>query len=213
MRSEFALSLAQGFADAFGMGPLNVALHPQDPLLAKRIGAAYELLPTRDQSSEVRAAYTQFSEELLDQHTFLVAHGLTIKPWLQEGQPYPTSEDMIRDVEEHHQLYVFQGGEVHPFLGRYRNNMFRAVHDVLGHAAHGVGFGPWGEENAWRFHSQLFSPLARKALTTETRGQNCWVNFGPHNYNLAGEHTNRPLCERPYAAQKVALLPQEFVEL
>lgn len=73
--------------------------------------------------------------------------------------------------------------------------------------AEGYGFGPRGEENAWLTHSQMFSPVAQKAMTTETRGQSAWVNFGGHNYDADGRHRHTPLANRPYATQKAALLP------
>jgi hypothetical protein len=81
--------------------------------------------------------------------------------------------------------------------------MFRGVHDFFGHAMHGYAFGPRGEENAWIEHSKMFSPLARWALTTETRAQNSWVNFGPYS--------DLPVDKRPYAEQKVGILPVRFV--
>jgi hypothetical protein len=59
----------------------------------------------------------------------------------------------------------------------------------------------------------MFSKYAQKALTTETRGQNCWVNIGRHNYDSSGKHKNIPLASRPYAIQKTALLPDEFADL
>ena len=85
-------------------------------------------------------------------------------------------------------------------------------HDLFGHAAEGYGFGPRGEENTWIKHSQMFSAEAQKALTTETRGQNSWINFGVHNYDSEGNHKNIPLKYRPYGVQKVALLPAEFMD-
>jgi len=122
------------------------------------------------------------------------------------------SEDRLR-------LFFYQGGDRHPLLGDTNsvtglstNDKFRAIHDLFGHAAEGYGFGPRGEENAWLKHSQMFSREAQKALTTETRGQNSWVNFDRHNYDSAGNHLKRPLADRPYAIQKVALLPDEFTE-
>jgi hypothetical protein len=51
------------------------------------------------------------------------------------------------------------------------NDAFRAVHDAFGHASTGRHFDRHGEEAAWRKHSQIYSPLARQAMTTETRGQ------------------------------------------
>ena len=60
------------------------------------------------------------------------------------------------------------------------NDIFRAVHDYYGHAKEGVGFRADGEENAWRSHATMFSPLARLALTNETRGQKKWLIYGSH---------------------------------
>jgi hypothetical protein len=71
-----------------------------------------------------------------------------------------------------------------PNTGLTANEMFRAVHDFYGHAVHGNPFGPKGEEIAYGAHSQMFSPLARMAMASETRGQNSFVNFTPLNAEL-----------------------------
>jgi hypothetical protein len=84
------------------------------------------------------------------------------------------------------------------------NDIFRAVHDYFGHVKEGVGFRADGEENAWRAHSAMYSPLARRAMTSETRGQNSWVNYGPFgesNRTARSEDTH-------YADQKIGLLPE-----
>jgi len=107
---------------------------------------------------------------------------------------YQDSKEMIRDVHGHRHLYVFQGGDRHDFLhnvhpesGLNDNEMFRAVHDVYGHALHGTTFGPQGEEKAWAAHSGMFSPLAQAAMTAETRGQNSVVNYTPLNARIKAE--------------------------
>jgi hypothetical protein len=88
------------------------------------------------------------------------------------------------------------------------NDIFRAVHDLVGHAATGFQFGPLGEENAFRFHATVQSAAALPALAAETRLQNCWVNFGPHlrdsrgNLVHPGDSGFIPASARPYAAQK-----------
>ena len=85
------------------------------------------------------------------------------------------------------------------------NDLLRAVHDYFAHTMSTVGFGPLGEEAAWRNHMLMTkSPWARWALTSETRGQNSWVNFNP-------EAQGKPLAERPFADQKVDLLPLQYV--
>ena len=38
------------------------------------------------------------------------------------------------------------------------NDLFRAVHDALGHGKEGFQFGPRGELNAYLAHSRMFSP-------------------------------------------------------
>lgn len=82
------------------------------------------------------------------------------------------------------------------------NDIFRIVHDYFGHAKEGFGFGPKGEENAWHHHMQMFSPEAQKAMTSETRGQNSWVNFGPH-----GEANRMNPANTVYADQKAGVIP------
>ena len=107
---------------------------------------------------------------------------------------YNGAMDMASDVHGNKHLYVYQGGDKHDFLNRLdpssglnENEKFRAVHDLLGHAIYGNQFGPKGEEMAWAVHSQMYSPLARLAMTAETRGQNSMVNYSPLNANLKAE--------------------------
>jgi hypothetical protein len=156
---------------------------------------------------------------------------------------YASSAEMAKDVHGNGHLYVFQGGDPHDFLhnvdprtGLNENEMFRAVHDAYGHAVHGNQFGPKGEEVAWGLHQQMYSPLAKLAMTAETRGQNSFVNYTPVNAKLK-EYLNeleeaRVAARRnrdpekmaeiaklkketndlfQYAPQKAVLLPPEFV--
>lgn len=84
------------------------------------------------------------------------------------------------------------------------NDLFRAVHDYYAHTVSPVAFGPKGEEAAWKNHMAMMrSPWAAWALTTETRGQNSWVNFSPGM-------ENRPIQDRPFAPQKTGLLPLQY---
>ena len=108
-----------------------------------------------------------------------------------EGDYLGGSKEMMSDVHGNKHLYVFQGGDPHDFLNRVdkatglnENEKFRAVHDLLGHAIYGNQFGPKGEEIAWAVHQQMYSPLARLAMTAETRGQNSLVNYSPLNVKV-----------------------------
>lgn len=188
---------------------------------ARKIAAAYDELK-EDNSADpaVAAAYNALKEEVLNQWNFIVKEaGVTFTPWEGKStQPYQGSAEMMADLKDNNHLYFFTGGEPHAFLdemaptGFTYNEMFRAVHDYFGHAAAGLSFSANGEENAWLQHSQMFSDLAQRALTTETRGQNSWVNYGKQNFNTDGDYKNIPASDRPYAVQKVDLLPRQFSE-
>lgn len=92
-------------------------------------------------------------------------------------------------------------GELKPVLA---NDLFRAVHDAFGHGLEGAGFRAQGEENAWQAHVRLFTGSAVAAITTETRGQNSWLNFGPY-----GEQNQTAKVEDTvFADQKTGLMPE-----
>jgi hypothetical protein len=84
------------------------------------------------------------------------------------------------------------------------NDLFRIVHDYFGHAKEGVGFRATGEDNAFRQHRAMFSPAAQRALTTETRGQNSWLNYGPQGAKNRTAKTE----DTVFADQKVGLMPE-----
>jgi hypothetical protein len=181
---------------------------------AKKIAAAYDLSTHSPNDPKVKASYEAFKKETLDQWNYLKSKGIKFEAWDKDGQPYKNSEEMRADVTNNKHLYFFQGGELptdHPLAANAPgtpytyNDVFRAVHDYFGHTKEGVGFGPRGEENAWRSHSAMYSDAARGAMTTETRGQNSWVNFGPH-----GEANQANPAETKYAEQKATLLPPEY---
>lgn len=92
-------------------------------------------------------------------------------------------------------------GPAQPVLA---NDLFRAVHDAFGHGIEGAGFRAQGEENAWQAHSRLFYGDAVGAITTETRGQNSWLNYGPF-----GEQNRKASAENTvFADQKTGLMPE-----
>jgi len=93
------------------------------------------------------------------------------------------------------------GGEMKTVLA---NDLFRAVHDAFGHGLEGAGFRARGEENAWQAHVRLFTGSAIGAITSETRGQNSWLNYGPN-----GEQNKTAKVEDTvFAEQKVGLMPK-----
>ena len=201
------------------------AYAPVDPERAKRIAAAFDAMKHAPDDPDVRAAYTALASETVAQYRAMLAAGVTVE-FNQGGDPYGNPRNALLDLQDNNHLFVFStedgyGGvpitdaerAANPLLaesGFYFgdrpalvNDLFRAVHDYFGHFKEGVGFRARGEENAWQQHMAMFSPLARRAATTETRGQNSWVNFGPHaeaNKTASGAAT-------VYAEQKIGLLP------
>jgi hypothetical protein len=84
------------------------------------------------------------------------------------------------------------------------NDIFRAVHDYFGHGKEGVGFRASGEENAWRSHGSMYSDDALGAATSETRGQNSWLNWGPHG----DKNRSAVTADTVFADQKAGLMPE-----
>jgi len=204
----------------------------------KRIGDAFEAAPHAPYDPEVRAAYDAMARETLDQYEHIVNNGVVFEIWDRGGEPYPNSAAMLRDVRENKHMYVLATesefgmsgltDEVraeNPLMapsgftdvnGRPMliNDVFRGVHDFFGHSVRGNSFGAIGEENAWAEHALMYTPLARRAMTTETRGQNSWVNFGPNmrapdgSILKPGDPGYLSARDRPFADQKVTLLPE-----
>lgn len=144
----------------------------------------------KDYNDLVQKSYQQLEKETIQQF-----NNLPLKLQFHTGQGnYLDSNEAVRDMILHGNLTVYKGGDKHEFLnnidkntGLNSNEMFRAVHDAFGHGIRGNSFGPSGEEIAWGSHAQMYSPLARIAMTSETRGQNSFVNYTPINAELVTE--------------------------
>jgi hypothetical protein len=182
--------------------------------IAGEIADEYDRMISNPNDPQVIAAYKKLSEEVEDQYKFLTEEkGVKIEfvdndPYVKtvDGVDVPDAQAMMKDVMENNTLKVYKTADdqAHPILTKDINDKFRAVHDFFGHAASGRSFQGDGEEAAWVSHSMMFSPLARRAMTTETRGQNSWVN----KFGL--DENGRPF---KFAEQKAGLLPDSYVAL
>lgn len=202
-----------------------VKLNPEH---GKIIANAYENMKHDPNHPEVKAAYGALIDETKKQFKDMLTQGFRFSA-IKQGQdnPYKTSKDLHADIEKNKHLHFFPteqgfGAEGsapkdHPMLqptefvheGKplLANDLFRIVHDYRGHHLGGKsGFGPKGEQQAYLTHKKDFSPLAQKALASETLGQNSWVNFGPH-----GEQNRKNPEKTVYAEQKAGLLPDNIV--
>jgi hypothetical protein len=201
-----------------------------DRRIATKVADAYDAMRHAPDDPKVARAYAALAKETGDQFEFVVKRaGVKVEKWKGKGEPYKNSQAMADDLKKNNHLYYLptttefgkgaaKEGADNPLLkkGRYGlpvNDEFRAIHDYFGHAKEGYGFGPVGEENAARAHSAMFTPEARKAMLSETRGQNSWVNYGPQmrrpdgSIPRLGDPDYVPLPEREFAPQKTGLLP------
>jgi hypothetical protein len=190
----------------------------------------------------IPASYEQLAKENAQQLDRMLNQGMNLS-YHKGDLNYAGSPQMLEDALINKHMYTFAGGEPHellnridPYTGLNENQVFRAVHDYYGHGPTGASFGPKGEELAFGSHSQLYSPLAKMAAATETRGQNSFVNYSGINADLqkqmiplklqqerlakAGQDTSAvdaKLAElgaqTQYAQQKAFLLPPEMIDV
>lgn len=171
------------------------------------VGEAYGRLPHFDAGA--LPAYRAMREETGRQFDHMTKPrskgglGLDVEvskedPYGKDGNYDSIFNEVKHSVTEQNRIKVLStnttGG--HPFFTNDENDMFRAVHDVYGHLGSGRGVDHNGEEAAYQKHSRMFSPLARQAMATETRGQNSHLR-------LHGD----------FPDQKVALLPAHMQSL
>lgn len=183
-----------------------------DPDAQRATARYYEFVRSAPDWAGVRSSYDELIAGVLDQFMVLLDAGYSFDPFDDEvPDPYleasrkngtSPSEEMRRDLRENKHLWVYAGGEDHPYLCRGENWVFRAVHDCFGHAANGYDFGPRGELNAAIEHAKMFRRGALYTLFAETHAQNSFVNFGPFS--------DRPVADRPFANQKAVLIPSRY---
>lgn len=207
------------------------SLAPQvniNPEHGRLIADAYETMKHDPNHPDVKAAYGALINETKDQYKKMLASGIKISKMGKNDAPYKTSKDLHADIENNNHMWYYptehgfgSEGDMpkdHPMLqptefkdpeGKpmLANDVFRQVHDFYGHFHGGKsGFGPRGEHQAYLTHKKMFSPLAHKALATETLMQNQTVNFGKH-----GEFNRKNPTNTIYADQKAAVAPEWVV--
>ncbi|MGW5666914.1 crotonobetainyl-CoA--carnitine CoA-transferase [Micromonospora sp. NPDC003776] len=204
-----------------------------------RVADAFAAAPQRRLTTAVHAGYARLKAENLRLLRRAADAGVRIRPWRGRGQPYAGSAEMISEVARTGVLHVFltESGHGpgpadpgHPLcepsevrVDGFRllhNDVFRAVHDIFGHAMSGAAMGPVGELRAARCHMALYSAVAHPVLFTEQVAQICWFFYGPHLRDASGRLPRPdepgwiPPPARPYPPQKVFPCPpgllQEF---
>jgi hypothetical protein len=199
---------------------------------ARRIAQAYDEMVHQPNDPAVKEAYDELIRQTREQYDVLEEMGYEFTFFDSETDPYSSPWDAVADLRNNKKMAVFgtyagfgtegitdQARNDNPMLqdtglrwmdqsGVERevtaNDLFRAVHDAFGHSMEGSGFRARGEENAWQAHVRLFYGPAIGAMTSETRGQNSWVNYGPYAEKNATAKTE----ETVFAEQKTGLMPE-----
>lgn len=198
---------------------------PLDAERATRLAKEFDKMKHTPTDKATQKAYKALAKETQDQYEALLKAGYKFD-FIRGDDPYGNPRNAINDLVVNKRMSVFPteqgfGGPSsvgvdisgNPLMERSDlrigndpsttyNDLFRAVHDVFGHAKHGVGFRARGEENAFQSHARMYSPEALPAATSETRGQNSWVNFGPFG---AQNRVASPVATE-YAPQKTGLM-------
>ena len=251
------VAVAERYAAGRGIVLRRQAVYVEaDPERGARIAQAYADMKHDPQNPEVAAAYASLIAQTKDQYDALVEAGYTFTFFDGNSDPYGGNPwNAMRDLRanKHMAVYGTYDGygtegvtgaaiENNPMLadtglqwpdqaGVMRavtaNDLFRAVHDAFGHGLEGAGFRAQGEENAWQAHVRLFRWPGVQAITSETRGQNSWLNFNgallrdlvgdaraeelhPDNWQTinVGEHNQTAKVEDTiFADQKTGLMP------
>jgi hypothetical protein len=199
---------------------------------ARRLAQAYEDMPHAPKDPAVQAAYKDLIEQTRAQYDALMDAGYKFTFFDSETDPYGGNPwNAMRDLRQNKKMAVYgtydgfgtegltdTAVEDNPMLEdtglRWEdqngveqivtaNDLFRAVHDAFGHGLEGAGFRARGEENAWQAHARLFTGPALAAITSETRGQNSWLNYGPY----AEKNQNAKVQDTVFAEQKTGLMP------
>ena len=201
---------------------------------AIRIAEAYENMEHNPQDEVVKEAYQNLIKQTKEQYDMLVEAGYEFYFFDETNDPYEGKpvRAMI-ELRENRRMGSFTtesgfGSQAtdldvsdNPMLedtglqwgfgsvdGKKKrvlaNDLFRVVHDAFGHGLEGAGFRARGEENAWQAHARLFTGSAVAAITSETRGQNSWLNFGIY----AEQNKTASVEDTIFADQKVGLMPE-----
>lgn len=215
--------LANQYNTANGLGPHPTNYVKVNPNNARAVAAEYDRMDHNPNDPQVAAAYDALVKEARAQYDHAVANGYRFEFYPQDGtDPYPNSpREAVLDLHHNKHMHVYPtaagfgtaDAPDHPLMGDtgirwngqpvYHNDLFRAIHDFYGHAKEGLGFRADGEDNAYRQHQAMFSPLARQALASETRGQNSWVNYGPYGESNQTAKTG----DTVFAPQKAGIMP------
>lgn len=207
----------------------GISMNPQH---GRTIADAFDTMQHTPNSPKVKASYDALINETMDQATALQKKGIKFSPeYGKKGADYGGDIGALHDdIEKNKNLFYrksdndYKGFEDNPMFRltsirnsrghRMRaNDVFRSVHDINGHNLAGRSdFTPLGEHKAYLQHRKMYSPLASKALFTETAGQANWSNYSKKHgaKNRYFQKMNK-LGNLKFPQQKAGLLPDNII--
>jgi hypothetical protein len=153
------------------------------PELAERVTDWFTGKPTAP-TGAVRQSYRALEREtarlfeIVRRAPSLGGLGVRVRHVRNDREPYRDAAELCAELREHGSMTLTTFGmiardEPHPLLGGEEGGVLdqlRVVHDVLGHAALGVGFDLQSEFATWLQCRTLFSGDARRAAFCELVG-------------------------------------------
>jgi hypothetical protein len=197
------------------------------------IADGYDALRHSPNEPETKASYDALISETRQQYDKLTEGGLNVTKLKKNQTGYTTADEMHKDIESGNLKYfatehgygansekfqdnpMLTGSGIVGADGKEvaNNDLFRIVHDINGHnLANKADFSPEGEHSAFLKHREQYTPLAGKALFTETAGQANWGIFnkksGESNMRLISKGRE---SEIEFAEQKAGLFPDSMI--
>jgi len=197
------------------------------------IADGYDALRHSPNEPETKASYDALMSETRQQYDKLTEGGLKVTKLKKNQVGYTTAEEMHNDIASGNLKYfptehgygansekfqdnpMLTGSGIIGADGKEvaNNDLFRIVHDINGHnLANKADFSPEGEHSAFLKHREQYTPLAGKALFTETAGQANWGIFnkksGGKNMRLISQGRE---SEIEFAEQKSGLFPDSMI--
>ncbi|MEU4212363.1 hypothetical protein AB0F13_20585 [Streptomyces sp. NPDC026206] len=205
--------------------------------LIRKIANRFHEQSHRPNDPDVRGQYLRMADEARAQLSCMTDMGVRVRLYRSPGQPYGTSRELCDALDAGEDLCVYPTEHGHgpegyedpdnPLLLRsgieidgsraLHNDILRATHDYFGHYLVRAPFNLRGELSVAYAHLRMFSPEVHGAVLNEFVGQISWFYYGPHILRADGSVPCRgdddwiAPSERPFADQKVNLMPSEWV--
>jgi hypothetical protein len=233
--------LAQSYLRSSGLkvDPPDTVFQPREVPedLVRAIALHFHEQESQATDGESRGQYLQMAREARAQLSCMFDAGVKVRFFQEVGQPYSTSRQLCDALDSGEDLLIFPTESGHgpegyedpdnPLLlpsgieidgtEAKHNDVLRAVHDYFGHYLMRAPFNLRGELSVAYAHLRMFSPEIHRAVLNEFVGQISWFYYGPHIVRPDGSVPRRgdddwiTPAERPFADQKINLLPHEWV--